>query len=77
MELMRFLSRYRSDDDGEEDEQQGQYCVLKPHYVKEIGEFWELKNYEIQDILIKITSDQQKTRSAVNTCNSVSLISGF
>jgi hypothetical protein len=62
VEFTQFLSFYRSDDDdGEDDEQQGQYCVLKPHCVKEIGEFWELKSYEIQDVLIMITSEQQKT----------------
>jgi hypothetical protein len=68
---MRFLSCYRSDDDEEEEEekeeeqqqQQKQYYVLKPHYVKEIGEFWELKDGETQDVLIMITSDEQKTQS--------------
>jgi hypothetical protein len=57
-----FLSYYRSDDDEEEEEeqqqeqeqQQKQNFVLKPHYVKEIGEFWELKDDEIQDVLIMI-----------------------
>jgi hypothetical protein len=76
MEFMSFLSCYRSDDE-EEEKQQKQYCVLKPHYVKEIGKFWELKDDELQNVLIMVTSDQQKIQSAVNTTTSVSLVSGF
>jgi hypothetical protein len=50
---MWLLSCYRSDDnddddddDKEEDEQRKEYCILKPHYVKKIGEFSKLKDVE-------------------------------
>jgi hypothetical protein len=60
MEFMWFLSCYRSDDDSddkEEDEQRKEYCVLKPHYVKKIGEFSKLKD----GVLTMIAPDQYET----------------
>jgi hypothetical protein len=61
MEFTWFLSCYRSDDeeeDDDDDEQRKEYCVLKPHYVKKIGEFSKLKDVKIQNVLIMTAADQ-------------------